>query len=246
MDNEIKVSLQPVQTTRASEEIYEQIRQLILNGEILPGEHLPSERKMMEMMQRSRPTIREAMRMLERDGYIRTQSGSSGAVVQEMGLDNAVQSLEDVISFRKLTIEDILEFRQMMECYASGFVAERRTEEDLAGLKSILEEGELCIGSPVEFIRCDLEFHLALAEATGNNMYPIMLQVCRGPLEEALTAVLDAGSAGQIHERYARIQNDHQAIFDAILQQDRDNSRSAMADHLRNAADDILMVRKEK
>ena len=50
MKNEIKIQLQPVQTKRASEEIYEQIRQLILDGEIQPGERLPSERSMMEMM----------------------------------------------------------------------------------------------------------------------------------------------------------------------------------------------------
>ena len=65
MKNEIQIDLQPVQTRRASEEIYNQIRQLILDGEIHPGERLPSERKMMDMMHRSRPTIREAMRMLE-------------------------------------------------------------------------------------------------------------------------------------------------------------------------------------
>ena len=82
MKDEIKISLRPVQTKRASEEIYEQIKQLIIKGEIHPGERLPSERKMMDMMHRSRPTIREAMRMLERDGYIKIYSGSSGAVVQ--------------------------------------------------------------------------------------------------------------------------------------------------------------------
>ena len=59
MKNEIQIDLQPVQTRRASEEIYNQIRQLILDGEIHPGERLPSERKMMDMMHRSRPTIRE-------------------------------------------------------------------------------------------------------------------------------------------------------------------------------------------
>ena len=58
MKNEIQIDLQPVQTRRASEEIYNQIRQLILDGEIHPGERLPSERKMMDMMHRSRPTIR--------------------------------------------------------------------------------------------------------------------------------------------------------------------------------------------
>ena len=118
MRNEIQIELQPVQTKRASEEIYNQIRQLILDGEIHPGERLPSERKMMEMMHRSRPTIREAMRMLEREGYIKIYSGSSGAVVQELNVDNAVQSLETIIQMKGMTIEEILEFRRLTECEA--------------------------------------------------------------------------------------------------------------------------------
>ena len=77
MRNEIQIELQPVQTKRASEEIYNQIRQLILDGErSIRAWRLPSERKMMEMMHRSRPTIREAMRMLEREGYIKIYSRS--------------------------------------------------------------------------------------------------------------------------------------------------------------------------
>ena len=115
MKNEIQIDLQPVQTRRASEEIYNQIRQLILDGEIHPGERLPSERKMMDMMHRSRPTIREAMRMLEREGYIKIYSGSSGAVVQEINVDNAVQSLETIIQMKHMKIEEILEFRRLTE-----------------------------------------------------------------------------------------------------------------------------------
>lgn len=119
MKDEIKIQLQPVQTKRASEEIYEQIRQLILDGKILPGERLPSERNMMEMMHRSRPTIREAMRMLERDGYIKIYSGSSGAVVQELTVDNAVQSLETIMHFQHLNMKNVLEFRRMTESVAA-------------------------------------------------------------------------------------------------------------------------------
>ena len=63
----------PIKTVRASEAIYEQIKDRIISGELKPGDRLPSERNMMELFQRSRPTIREALRMLERSGYIRTK-----------------------------------------------------------------------------------------------------------------------------------------------------------------------------
>ncbi len=53
------------------------------------------------------------MRMLEREGYIKIYSGSSGAVVQELNVDNAVQSLETIIQMKGMTIEEILEFRRL-------------------------------------------------------------------------------------------------------------------------------------
>ena len=124
MKNEIKILLQPVQTKRASEEIYEQIRQLILDGEIQPGERLPSERSMMEMMHRSRPTIREAMRMLEREGYIQTVAGRgsfvgrrSAELVREENLRRIEQLLGEALEIAGqsgIGLEQIFEMLRLL------------------------------------------------------------------------------------------------------------------------------------
>ncbi|MCC8152001.1 MAG: FadR family transcriptional regulator [Lachnospiraceae bacterium] len=242
MKNEIKVALQPVKTTRASEEIYEQIRQLILNGDIQPGEHLPSERKMMEMMQRSRPTIREAMRVLERDGYIKIQSGSSGAVVQELNVDNAVQTLENVIQFQKLTIKEILEFRLTTECDAASLASKRRTQQDLADMIKVLQQSEETAGNPEEFISCDLQFHQIVARASGNAMYGIMLQVCRNIIGESLTALLCDGTKKQQEERYLRIRLEHEKILLAITEGNGESACRMMTQHLEEATKDVLKM----
>lgn len=89
--------LRPVQTQRASEAIYEQIKGLIVSGEFKPGDRLPSERSLIDTLQRSRPTIREALRMLEREGFIRTVPGTNGAIVQELSTDGITQSMEEHI-----------------------------------------------------------------------------------------------------------------------------------------------------
>lgn len=240
MKDEIKIQLQPVQTRRASEEIYEQIRQLILDGSISPGERLPSERNMMEMMHRSRPTIREAMRMLERDGYIKTYSGSSGAVVQELTIDNAVQSLENIMRFQHLNMENVLEFRRMTESIAAELAARRRTEEDLQKLKDILENTEKTLGNPDKFILCDLQFHLAVADASKNTMYTIMLQVCRDMIGEALKNVLAKGNRSEQAERYPRILKVHKLIYQTISDGQTDRAFQAMSQHLMDAERDIL------
>lgn len=244
MKDEIKIPLQPVQTKRASEEIYAQIRQLIIEGEILPGERLPSERKMMEMMHRSRPTIREAMRMLEREGYIKIYSGSSGAVVQELNVDNAVQSLETIMQFQRLTMENVLEFRQMTESVAAKLAAERRTSDDVKKMAELLRRAEDSIrespDKPEEFINYDLQFHLLLASATGNEMYVIMLQVCRNMMGEALLKLMELGSDREKKHRVQRILQKHRAIYQAVADGQPQQAFEATEEHLIEAGNDIL------
>ena len=110
LDREAGALLRPVETQRASEAIYEQIKGLIISGQFKPGDRLPSERNMMEMLQRSRPTIREALRLLERAGFIRIVPGTNGAIVQELGTDGVEQSLELVLQTSKVTLEELVEY----------------------------------------------------------------------------------------------------------------------------------------
>lgn len=240
MKNEIKIQLQPVQTKRASEEIYDQIRQLILDGEIQPGERLPSERKMMDMMHRSRPTIREAMRMLEREGYIKIYSGSSGAVVQEISVDNAVQSLEAIMQMKQLNVENVMEFRIMTENMAARLAARRRTEEDLKRLEEILENAENALGDAEQFMTCDLQFHLAVAGASKNAMYTIMFQVCRNIVEESLTENFRKGTEAEKLNRYQSILEAHRGIYQAIAEMQEETVYQRMKSHLVQAKNDIL------
>ena len=76
-----KALFTPAKTQRASEAIYNQIYPKIISGELRPGDRLPPERELAEMFQRSRPVVREALRMLQQEGLIGTAVGSSGGAV---------------------------------------------------------------------------------------------------------------------------------------------------------------------
>ena len=84
--------------------------------------------------------------MMERDGYIKIYSGSSGAVVQEINVDNAVQSLETIIQMKHMKIEEILDFRRLTACEAARLASERRTAEDLEKMKEILQRSANVLG----------------------------------------------------------------------------------------------------
>lgn len=239
MKNEIPVILKPVETKKASEEIYEQIRRLIIDGEIEPGQRLPSERRMMEQMQRSRATIREALRLLEQEGYIRTQPGSSGAIIQKPNVDNAVQSLESIMSIQQLTMDNILEFRRMTESTGARLASERRTKQDLERMRDILQRAKEAVGNRERFIELDLAFHSAVAEAAHNAMYVIMLQVCRKMIGEALTDLMNKGTSMEIEARYRRIQDAHEEIYRAIGERQGDIVEQIINRHLADAETDL-------
>ena len=240
MSQKNSIVLHPIgDEKKASEAIYEQIRQLIREGEILPGSRLPSERKMMEMVGKSRSSVREAMRMLQRDGYIETVSRSSGAIVLEPGVAPAVEFLESVICMQGLKIQEVQEFRRQTENTSAAFAALRRTSEDLDRMRQILEKAEASIGHGAEFIACDLEFHLAVAEAAKNSMYVIMFQVCQKVLGEQLGKLLTKGTVKQQKERYENILNAHKELYFCIRDGKKEDASRLMETHLIYAEKDI-------
>lgn len=220
---------------RICDVIYEELKDKILSGTIKPGDKFPSERKLMELTGYSRASIREAMKMLTRDGYIRTFSRSSGAVVQEINGEAAVQSLEDMLQIKKLSMEEIIEFRMFMESDSARLAAGRRSEEDVQKIKDLVDRMEASDCNVDEFIRYDYEFHVAVAAAAKNQMYVIMLTVCRNAIGDALRGMLTEGEKDIIQKRYRDIRQKHREICQAIIRQDDAGAAMAMRDHLTDA-----------
>lgn len=171
------IRLSPVTTRRASEEICDQIRGMILRGELKPGDKLPSERAMMEMMQRSRPTIREALRILERAGLIQINAGCSGAVVLEPSIESLKQPLENVILLNSLSTREILEFKISNEASIAGWAAQRRSEDDLKSMEICLRKMEQDIPDLQSVMDSQAEFNTSLALASNNRLSGVMERV---------------------------------------------------------------------
>ena len=233
------VMLHPVETKRASEEIFEQVREMILNGEIGPGERLPSERKMMEMLKRSRPTIREAMRMLEREGYVKIIPGSNGAIVQEVSLDNVVQSLDAVIQYQRISLGNILEFRRVNESAAVCLAAQRRTPEDLKALAQVLAEADSCLADTKRFIACDVAFHSLIAQAAKNEVFGIIFQVCRNVIGDSIEHAITAQEKAGERSMKENIIQMHKEILECLRKKDPSKAKAAMEYHLQRAEEDL-------
>lgn len=233
--------LHPVTTQRASEAIYEQIKGLIISGQFKPGDRLPSERSLMTMLQRSRPTIREALRMLERAGFIRTMPGTNGAIVQELGTDGVEQSLEVVLQTSKVTMAELVEYRSTNDTAVARWAAQRHTKEDIHLLEQILRDGEALIreGDYASFVHLDSVFHGRLAKAGKNEVAYILTQVISNLVEPWMRQALEEQSPEESLDMCRRIHDMHRRIYEAVRIGDSDAAQAAMTHHIRVFADDL-------
>lgn len=229
----------PAETKRASEAIFDQIRDLIIRGELKAGDRLPSERHMIEMFQRSRPTIREALRMLERAGYIRTVAGSNGAVVMPPNDKNLENSLADALHIGHISLEELAEYRTASEAVTAGWAAQRRTEEDIRAMEAMLAQMADCLGDYERSVDLDPDFHGLIAKAAQNTVSVIFNstfnKLNRTFMKKHLTAMEQADRL----ETTRRVHQMHETIFVAIKAGDAEGASAAMRIHLTAFREDL-------
>lgn len=161
---------------RIFQDIVEQIQEIILSGQLQPGEMLPSERELKEKMEVSRGTLREALRVLEQKGLIEIKLGvGGGAVVRDVSFDQVNESLALLIRHQKIALNHLAEFREGVEGRVAALAAEKAAPADVNNLRQLLNEAHrfVCQGKKYEknFIEVDKKVHLLLAEITGNPIY---------------------------------------------------------------------------
>lgn len=233
------VTYSPVKPPRASEIIYEQIKKLITDGDLKPGDRLPSERELMKKLQRSRPIIREALRMLDQSGFILTIPGATGAVVQELSTSTVEQPLESMLQLNKITLEELSEYRSFTDSAIAELAAARRTEENLATLTEILKKAENLTDNYKEFVLYDIEFHEVIAITAKNEIAFIMTRVfsrvVMGLIERKMENLDSEGRRRMCQD----ILSTHKKILNAIAMGDGKTARTVMHAHIQAFSEDL-------
>jgi GntR family transcriptional regulator, transcriptional repressor for pyruvate dehydrogenase complex len=159
---------EPVENAATHELVVERLRRAIHLGQFVPGDRLPSQRKLAESLSVSRVTVREALRVLQGEGYVESRRGATGGPFVVHRTESA-DRLRRILRERRAEFEAILEFRILVEGGASRLAAERRTGDDLQHLRAAIEEMRTS-DDLFAFRRADSAFHLAIATAAGNPM----------------------------------------------------------------------------
>ena len=166
-----------VRVRKAYEQVYDQLRDLIIRGELPRGERLPGEIVLARQFGVSRGTVREALRALEAHNLIRTAKGASGgSFVTLPTVDHVSEFLEANISLlseaNDVTLEEFLETRRLLEVFAARQCALRRDDDDLARLRETILENPDELGTEQRYVY-NQQFHTAVLDAAGNTLLRI-------------------------------------------------------------------------
>ena len=220
-----------VRRPRLSDTITDQIENLIATGKLKPGDRLPAERELAQQLDVSRPSLREALLVLESRGLLQARRGG-GFSVTDVTAPTITDPLVHLLQRHPETVDDILELRHGLECVAAEFAALRATEADGKRLREIVgsmkrRRGEV---DPLEDTDRDVDFHMAVAEASHNVA---LVHVMRGIFNLMRINMLRSREA-LCHqaENVTLLDQQHAEIAKAIAARDPAAARAAANIHL--------------
>jgi DNA-binding FadR family transcriptional regulator len=180
----------PVQTRRTFEEAADQIAEKVRTGELRTGDRLPGERSLAAQMEISRPTLREAVKVLVEAGVLEVRRGPGGGMY--VATDVVPTDLvRHSASLRLAEIAAVLEARRMLEPRVAQLAAERATEDDFEAMERSIEAMRRIVDGgwhqrhEDRFLQLDVQFHLALARAAGNATVETLMRILLRQLEIA-------------------------------------------------------------
>ncbi|GAA3760601.1 FCD domain-containing protein [Microbacterium kribbense] len=227
---------------RAWRVVLEKIESDLLEGVLRPGDHLPPERELAAALGVGRSSVREALRVLDVLGLIRTATGSgpaSGAIVIATPHGGMAALLRLQVAARGFAIEDVVRTRLILETAVAGSLAREaedarlagsETGEELAEARGMLAAMEMSELSPAEFLALDARFHTALAEASGNSVVAAMMAGLRTSIESYVIA--GAERVGNWAATADRLRAQHREIIDAIAAGDSARATRLVHDHI--------------
>jgi GntR family transcriptional repressor for pyruvate dehydrogenase complex len=224
----VRTPPEPPRPARASDAVVQHIKGMVLAGHLRAGQRLPSEKELARQFGLSRVTIRDALRVLEAEGFVRIKLGARGGVfVSVPGPQQVTASLANLLRVNRASLRALAEARLLLEPEVAALAAQRARPRDLRAMRRAVEEARQARQrKDPYFIPYSVRFHTALAEASGNPVLVCALASFRALFHEVLARLLpDDGMA-------ARAVEDHQAILDAVASRDPDRARALMREHL--------------
>lgn len=225
---------------RAWQDVLTHIENDLIAGRLLPGDHLPSERTLAAELGVGRSSVREALRVLEVLGLLRTQTGSgpgSGAIIIARPSGGMSSLIRLQVAAQGFRVDDVVSTRLVLETAVAGQLAaafaSAAQRPDISAALEILDAMDVTgpnEPTPEEFLALDAQFHYSLAEAAGNDVMAAMMTGLRNSIESYAIAGLP--NLASWRETSDRLKREHRGIVAAIRSADPDRARKAVDEHI--------------
>ena len=233
------MSFGTIKRNAISEAIIARLLTMIKEGELKPGAKLPPERELVEMMQVSRPSLREALRALSVMNIIEIRQGD-GTYITSLEPELLVEHLDFVFSLNDATIVELFQARKIVEVGLAAMAAEQITGEEIAKLEACLAYAIVNKDDHTAFLQADIELHQIIVDAARNPF-----------LKRFMASIYHLGRVSrrrtvEIPGVISQVVEAHQAIVTAIKSRDPEKAREAMLQHLDNVEAKLLELPKNE
>lgn len=232
---------QALHMPKMAELISDSLRRQIVRGELKEGEALPSEAVLMEQFRVSRPTLREAFRVLESESLITIRRGAhGGARVKGPDSRMAARYAGLILEYRGTTLRDVFDARSVIESECAGLAARHRTSSDLNRLEALYEAISETDDLAERIVKHG-EFDAAVVETSGNQTFVVLVSMLRSIIDkstqESVRATADSPAALKANSDAHRA---HRRLIDLIRKRDVEGAVAHWRRHLDLAEDFVL------
>jgi len=224
------IVLEPIRPKKISEEIVSQVKQLISKGELKPGDRIPSERELATMLGVSRPSVREAIMVLEAMGFVESRQGG-GTYVKALTEASIMNPLAKLVEKRDPELlRSLAEVRMGLESWSAYLAAQRATDSDIAEMRRLYKIMEKQAAKGGWSPDVDAEFHYAITAASHNSLQMHVLDSIHSLFHATIQVALM-----EFYQQEGHVQlllNHHHDIMAAIAVHDPELARRKMVEHL--------------
>ena len=220
----VSPKFKPIKQEKISTKIVEQIKALIKEGDLKPGDALPPERELVKVFNVSRASLREALNSLTGMGFLE-MSQKQRTIVKSLAAGRMTEPLHLLIKDDIQTVFELIEVRKAIETWNAFHAAKRANADDIARLEKSTESMRTKIEQRISVVEDDADFHLAMAEATHNKIQTHLMFSIYDLLKESLGGYYESIKMQDIYDQ-------HCMVVEAIKKRDPDLASRRMHEHL--------------
>lgn len=234
------MGIKQIKRTNVSNVVFEQLREQIISGEWAPGDKIPSENELAQLLGVSRITVRQSLQKLTTLGLLETRVGE-GSFVKELSAGIYMNSIIPAIVLDSSATMEALEFRQIIEGEAAGLAAIKATEDEINKLQNIMNKMHEYKNKNDrgKFALEDLNFHMVISQATKNSLVIQFNNIIKDILNHSMKDIVE--TLGYDIGIYY-----HEKIIEAIRKKDRVSAKKIMEEHVSKTMEEMIKRKKKK